>query len=1498
LSVASEEFTVVALPRSADPGRRFHVSLFITPSLTPDGADGRLRQFARFKRWPDALAAAEIALLGGTSADGSGGQVIPARALLDRLRPDVWPKVFPPTTPVRGRPQPQVPDELASYPASHIDRDALHVHTAALLQQPVNLPSPTGTGFDELVEIQLIGTRPPGLKGLDLERLLDLDSDLQARFSRVLDAIAAGKLDTERFSAVATAEGGFLEQLVDAHQAQAYYEQLAPPASTSVPSPPTPKPDFHERCTQLAGAARLLRWLGLVVDLHVDDLATLEGLRWIRGRIAIEGLAGEGDPARRPRTACYTRGTGFFARPETDDWGDGWLRLEHRDERFRVLDLDPDASALKLERHLRNLVRLAAAEKNGDAVNAAPPALRAAGFSIARRDRDAVLAAQLERAGERAGERAQGVDTAMSLEEINRGLRLEAWDDVSRAWHTLHSRRLEIEANGEKVADGVRDVGYVKGGALMQKVDEQGEPDANAPHQLHEVVVGWEGWSLSAPPPGKTIMDPEGDVGEPALEGAVRRPLVLRGQVEPGTLPRLRYGRSYAFRLVGVDLAGNSPPHELGVDAAPSNELLSAVAAALADRGAVAAEPSEFANELLARFREARPLAEPEALEQPRRISPAVPELTGVADLDRMILRRAGARAELRMAPGTTRLERIERAFDGALHETERLLAPTARVPDAAMLAGLIADLAGAVAAPGELEEALELYLDFVTKPRPFLRWDPVLPPTVVPRHAFSLGESLLTLVIRSGTEPDTGGVVVTAPDAYAASHPGSGYRATSERHLAAPKSSQRQAELHGMFDSAIASADKDARRNALAIALREAGTFEDMKIADLTKPGKLVAQSGVKTISGNEGQARYVVHDVDELVLPYLADPLAAGLSLTFPDAGRDHRLDFPWSVEGLRLDYRGRWPEEHPYRLILESGDELEGRVDGRAIHIALPPGTQLRLRSSSALRRGELDLLGLWRTRPDEYRDRDEIVEAAADGWLWWLTPFDEIRLVHAVQRPVEVATAVGLEPRALTPGQRRDADDPGCGLQGVIDLHGPSTGRIDLQASWSEPVDDPSADTWEEVTGGATPWGTDVEPAEDFLALLPQPFGGTVTTPDGDVVRLHQVRHEFGDTKHRVVDYTVRATTRFREHFDPTLGTEDLSLVGPTSRVSIPSSARPPKPVVRDVLPLFRWGERTEPEQPFGLRRTRRAGLRIYLERPWYATGEGELLGVVLGPVSGEAERGAVPVSAWAADPVWKQRGPSHREFLPLQDLLEAFEPELPDEPARPVLASGPMPVVDARGEPEVRVLGYRPEYSEERKLWFADVAFDQGPSFWPFVQLALARFQPESVDGKHLSPIVTCDFMQVTPDRIATLSRPDDRHVRVIVTGPVGYPCEIPKPMRIAGRGDFTSTEERVGQSRTVRARLEQRDGELAGSDLGWTTVAQTELALRGFSQWTASWLGTLELPRSLAPRRPGSRANWRVTVEEWERLRADPPLDAPRAFRSEARLVYADHLYL
>jgi hypothetical protein len=93
----------------------------------------------------------------------------------------------------------------------------------------------------------------------------------------------------------------------------------------------------------------------------------------------------------------------------------------------------------------------------------------------------------------------------------------------------------------------------------------------------------------------------------------------------------------------------------------------------------------------------------------------------------------------------------------------------------------------------------------------------------------------------------------------------------------------------------------------------------------------------------------------------------------------------------------------------------------------------------------------------------------------------------------------------------------------------------------------------------------------------------------------------------------------------------------------------------------------------------------------------------------------------------------------------------------------------------------------------------------------------------------------------------------------------------------------------------MRARLERRDPSVP-TDLGWQTVAQVDLPILGVDGTVVSWLGQLELPTSLVPRRPGENAEWRVVVEEWERFRADPlPSGAPRL---ETRIVYADHLPL
>jgi hypothetical protein len=214
-----------------------------------------------------------------------------------------------------------------------------------------------------------------------------------------------------------------------------------------------------------------------------------------------------------------------------------------------------------------------------------------------------------------------------------------------------------------------------------------------------------------------------------------------------------------------------------------------------------------------------------------------------------------------------------------------------------------------------------------------------------------------------------------------------------------------------------------------------------------------------------------------------------------------------------------------------------------------------------------------------------------------------------------------------------------------------------------------------------------------------------------------------------------------------------------------------------------------------------------------------------------------------------------------------------------------------------GQPNVTLLGYQPEFSEERGLWFVDVALDPGPAFWPFVRLTVARYQPNSLDGLTLSPIVKCDFVQVLPQRTALLSRPDAGTARVVITGPVGVPGHL-------GATDELPFAARVTASRVMHARLERRVAAI-GTDLGWETVTATVLPVRGVDATMVSWDGAITLPPDLAPlppQRPGSNPDWRVVVEEWEALPADPAVAPPAALaavqRRGMRVVYADQLPL
>jgi hypothetical protein len=863
---------------------------------------------------------------------------------------------------------------------------------------------------------------------------------------------------------------------------------------------------------------------------------------------------------------------------------------------------------------------------------------------------------------------------------------------------------------------------------------------------------------------------------------------------------------------------------------------------------------------------------------------------------------------------GVSRSTLVEREFGDLVLAQDRspFIDVAERVP------GIIAGGMGA-------GETVDDAIGTITALRPFLRWEPIQPPVVVARHGNSPGESLLQLVIRSGVvqDPATLELAVTSPADYAAANPGHRYRETSERHLAPPKTSQSEAELHGAFDFAIGSTDPADHAAAVAWIVRESGTLFDVDVPRLDDPHTRDPQPGIALVKDPgtpdstlatlplptgemPAPGQYIVHDVDELALPYLPDSLGRGVSLVFPDAGRDRQLQFPFGGEGFTARYGGTWPALEPFRLVLHSSDDLTGDLTGRTLSIGLPPGDVQRFRLSSSTGRNDLDVFGFWRLLPAAFRAIDEIAEAAADGWLWIFTPYDQVTLVHAVPRPLEA-------PRPTSLTATRLKGSPDSGLAGAIDIHGPSTEQLTAAAAWTEYTDDLGLPGPERSDQNGVGFITQIRTEEDLAVL----FGGiaadvSIEIPNFGPVWLHRALHQWGDTRHRMVRYQFRASTRFREYFHPDtlapapgapvedgfLTDDGQSVVGPARTISVPSSANPAAPIIHSILPLFRWETGTEPEQPVGTRRSRRAGIRIYLERPWYSSGEGELLGVLLAPAGKDVGLEDI-VSQWGQDPVWRSTPvPNRAMAFELDDLMHVSGLDDRPEAARPVTQPATLAYEGVEGAPLVTVLGYRPEYNADRGLWYVDIAVDPGDRIWPFVRLVVCRYQPESLPGCELSPPVRCDYQQLLPERTASVSRTDVRHVRVVVSGAIGTrggPGEAFPP-------DAGSRHEAVRRNRVMVARLQRADPDIP-TDLGWDTVDTVELIVRGTGRTPAeaAWVGELGAGEDIPLARPGANPEWRVLIEEWELLPGDPaPGTITIAFLPSVRrrLVYAESLEL
>jgi hypothetical protein len=136
-----------------------------------------------------------------------------------------------------------------------------------------------------------------------------------------------------------------------------------------------------------------------------------------------------------------------------------------------------------------------------------------------------------------------------------------------------------------------------------------------------------------------------------------------------------------------------------------------------------------------------------------------------------------------------------------------------------------------------------------------------------------------------------------------------------------------------------------------------------------------------------------------------------------------------------------------------------------------------------------------------------------------------------------------------------GVERSLGDLHASLTFQVRLHGPSTGKFEVEANWKEWVDDLEKKGPELVVSQGALGEIQLSENHKNVFELKDPVDEQEPTDDDTrQKRARGDRHEFGDTKFRLIDYRLRATTRFREYLPPSVYAvrDEVTRLGPVAK----------------------------------------------------------------------------------------------------------------------------------------------------------------------------------------------------------------------------------------------------------------------------------------------------------------------------------------------------------
>lgn len=715
----------------------------------------------------------------------------------------------------------------------------------------------------------------------------------------------------------------------------------------------------------------------------------------------------------------------------------------------------------------------------------------------------------------------------------------------------------------------------------------------------------------------------------------------------------------------------------------------------------------------------------------------------------------------------------------------------------------------------------------------PYYRFEPIQPPTIAlvttgaklePNLPLD-GESMMRVAVRTFNDrfDDPAGSTQVAL-----------------RWAVAPRVPQREAELHGVLDGVQWGS---AEQHALLVA-RDA----DMKHIE-------VSMAAAK-LGDDPTTITYAALRTGATQVPYLPDPLCTHIVprlRNYPYPSPPTQIDIPLYPSG------STWPNAMPFYIQVyeQAGDLPRWDADKRTLFIPVPKATRATLRLSAKLSPEALDMMGVWNWIPAARRTA-ALERAAKNGALWTLTPWRELDIVHPVQRPL---LAPNINKVAVERMEASTFVTPAVDA----DTHCMSTDRVDLHATWHDPHDSPNSVAPRDESKSDLPFSIKITDPQGYAGLvehlLPDPtnpnrivFGPNSLSKEKQAMLINKV-HDFGDTRYRRVEYHLVATTRFREYMPKgelgkkgivtSLRTEAAtSVVGATMATWALSSAPPPAPEVLYVVPTFGWTRETDAN---GKQTSKRSGngLRVWLDRPWNTSGYGEMLAVILPQTNSTIDPNDAPykntVTQWGNDAIWKApfvpgTSPNVNGFPRARtapDLSGAWLPPgaLDSEKLQPftnfTTRSLPHPGLPLNGSSSGRVdvAPHDVYWDAERRLWYCDIEFPANTAYFPFVRMALARYQPGSIANCHLSNVVLTDFASLAPNRTLTVTRTSATRRQVQVHG---FSHEESSGFHEAeqyrtAHSSATGIPSGISQKNVIRVWIEKLT-KSQGEDFGWHVV--------------------------------------------------------------------------